>query len=340
MCSYARIYFVWGGFLENKNNILFDWLSFTSHVDSVHSVIQLLGLGDCNIPWETTYGIHGYRDRFHFDGININFNGFREDMGIFVEMSGQGCRRFEESSNIDFIKLFNLISDTDSYNITRLDIAYDDYEKILNLNKIIKDLHKFNFVSKFQEKSIRIEEHAGHSGQTVYLGSNKSAVMFRIYDKKFERNRDDLEHWVRFEIQLRQERASAFVHQLLKNEFTIGQGFFGVVNNYIRFVSPSFTDSNKRRWELRPYWSKFLQYIDSIQLYTSHNTEYNLMRCENYVHKQCSNSIECLVNAKGIDKFFLDMIQNKPDYSEKYNRLAKNNDAILDFLRERGALHV
>lgn len=323
-----------------ENNILFDWFSFTSHVDSVHSVIQLLGLGDVNIPWENAFGVHGYKDRFAWDGININFNPFKEDMGIFVEMSGQGCRRFEESSSINFKTLFELVSDQDHYNITRIDIAYDDYTHVLDLNSIISDIHVFNFVSKFQDKSIRVEEHAGHVGQTVYLGSNKSAVMFRIYDKKFERGRDDLDHWVRFEIQLRQERASSFVHQFLSGEFTIGLGFFGIVNNYIRFVRPSRKDSNKRRWGLRPYWAKFLQSLERIQLYTSHDTEYNLARCETYVHKQCSNSVEALVNAKGVDKFFYDMIKDKPEYSEKYARLSNNTGVILDFLRERGILNV
>lgn len=322
----------------NENIILFDWLSFSSKIDSVSSVLDLLGLSDCKINFEKTYGFYGYHDRLAWEGINIHFNPFKEDMGVLVEISGKGCRRFEESSSTNFMSLFaTLFSDPENYNITRLDVAYDDHIGILPLNKIISDIHSFNFVSKFQARSFRIEEHAGHEGQTIYCGSQKSAVMFRIYDKKFERQRDDADCavWNRFEIQLRGERASAFVSELVDGD-SVGHLFFGVINNYLRFVKPDKSDSNKKRWKNRGYWNKFLQHCESISLYTAKNTEYNLLKCETYVHHQCSNAVECLINAKGVDKFLYDMIHDKPEYTEKYRQVSCNTGAILDFLRERG----
>lgn len=78
------------------NYICYDYLSFTSKIDSVNSIAALLGLSD--LSFETIKGFYGYRDRLYFDGISIHFNG-RPGMGVCVEMSGHGCRNFEKYSD-------------------------------------------------------------------------------------------------------------------------------------------------------------------------------------------------------------------------------------------------
>ena len=75
-----------------ENIVLYDWLSFTSKVHTPEDLISALGLSQC--PWQEIKGAHGYRDRKYFSCISIHYNG-REDMGVWVEMSGQGCRTFE-----------------------------------------------------------------------------------------------------------------------------------------------------------------------------------------------------------------------------------------------------
>lgn len=332
----------------SDNCIIIDWLSFSSKIDDISSLIRLLGIEDFTLKFEKTYGVYGYKDRLAWDGINLNYNPFTEDMGVFVELSGQGCRNIEGSSTLSALPLQDLLrylaSDPDNYNITRVDLAYDDHAGILPMRQIIKDIHKFNFVSKFNARSIRVEEHAGHIGQTVYFGSMKSATMFRLYDKKFERGYEDDDSvpvWNRFEIQLRGDRASGFAQTFLSGEFSIGQIFFGIINNYLRFVSaPVLMDSNKRRWPTAKYWLKFLKSLERISIFTPKDTEYNLYRCEKYVHKQCSNAVEALINAKGVDQFLFDMIQEKPPLSMKYEKLSDNSGAILDFLKERGVVNV
>ena len=324
--------------------ILIDWFSFTCHIDDyvnestiepVNYVIGLLGLTDCNIEWLSTYGANFYNNRIAFDGININYNASKPGLGVFVEMSGQGCRRFEESSSRTFKDLFQAINSCPWFNITRLDLAFDDKldKGILDLNSIINDIHSLNFVSKFQKDSFIIEEHAEHVGQTVYLGSCKSDTRFRIYDKKFQLNRDDLQHWVRFELQLRHDRAANLVEHFNDDYFSVGHAFYGIINNYIRFVSPS-KDSNKRRWSSRRYWSKFLKTVDAISVYSPKHTDYNLARTENYIHHQAGNSIEALINSKGVYGFLKDLKNDKALYNEKYEQISHNTNQILKFLEE------
>ena len=62
-----------------------------------------------------------------------------------------------------------------------------------------------------------------HPAKTVYFGSAKSEVRFRIYDKAQERGGLGY-HWVRFEMQLRRERAFNF----LVSELVLGERFCGV----------------------------------------------------------------------------------------------------------------
>ena len=46
---------------EQKNIVLYDWLSFTSKQHTPEEIIQALGLEKC--PWSETKGARGYMDR-------------------------------------------------------------------------------------------------------------------------------------------------------------------------------------------------------------------------------------------------------------------------------------
>lgn len=71
------------------NCVIYDWVSITSKIHSPQNIIEDLGLQD--VTWETVAGARGYRDRLYWNKISIHFNG-REDMGVWLEMSGHGCR--------------------------------------------------------------------------------------------------------------------------------------------------------------------------------------------------------------------------------------------------------
>ena len=103
-----------------ENLVIYDWLSFTSKVHTPDQLIAALGLA--HVPWTETKGARGYRDRKYFSCISIHYNG-RPDMGVWVEMSGQGCRTFESLSKVGWEGIFSFIRDN-GLKITRLDVAY------------------------------------------------------------------------------------------------------------------------------------------------------------------------------------------------------------------------
>lgn len=326
-------------FLENR--ILIDYLSFTSPVHSFDSVIKLLGLDSVDgVNWVACRGARGYTDCMRFMGINI-FLGNKNFEGVWVEMSGGGCRTFDTFSAFDWSVIFFELHIQEEYHITRLDVAYDDWNGLLDIDKISKEVEKQNYISNFRYwETVRSSK-----GSSVYLGSPASDVRFRIYDKAAETGRtDEIPHWVRFEIQLRNDTAYSLLKKL--DTENIGSLFCGVLKNYIRFVKPSVTESNKSRWNVRKWWLDFVGDVAAVPLWTPSDTEYNLYRCKRYVYRQAGNAITSLIEIMGIEQFYDELKREKAPTSAKYKELVRNSklvedcsgDDILDYLAERGAL--
>lgn len=327
-------------FDNTDNRILIDWFSFTSKIDSPQSIIDLMGL--VGVKFTECNGAQGYRNRLAFDGINIHYN-HRINEGIWVEMSGKGCRAFESYSLTDFNHLIHYILDSrlDSrkdYNITRVDIAYDSFNGVIPINQFAKDVLNQNFVSKFSDKSMLVTCSAGRVGYTIDCGSRHSDVRFRCYDKAYERGYlpEDNVSWIRFEIQLRDDRALNFLS--LVDSDNLGILFSGVVSNYLRVVRPSL-DSNKSRWPVKKWWIDFLHSSERISIFTKCDVDYNLEKCEDYVYHQCGNALDTLLSLKGVDSVLHELKSRKPDRSEKYLKIINDNGGnIIDYLREREAL--
>lgn len=296
---------------SEKDIVLYDWLSFTSKTHTPEELIAALGLSSC--PWQEIKGAHGYRDRKYFSCISIHYNG-RDDMGVWVEMSGQGCRTFETLSRVGWDALFSFI-DTNHLKITRLDVAFDDHSGILNIRDIVEDTQEGNFVSK----SDYWETVLSSKGSTVQIGSPQSKVLVRIYDKARERRCSEDTHWVRVEIQLRDDRAIQFT----KIPMSIGEAFSGVLLNYLRYVIPDDTDTNKWRWMMRPYWMNMLEVLTPISIYTAPGMDYNVDRCREYVVNQAGNAIDCLIRIYGLNEFKA-MVDHRPtSKNPKYEALVR-----------------
>lgn len=327
--------------MDKQNKIIYDWLSFTTKIHSLDSIIGFLGL--VNVPFEECRGRYCYNDRLSYDGINIMYNG-RDDMGICVEFSGQGCRNFETFGTGDYQSIFDLIIENWSpdkekrqMNITRLDVAYDDLIGVLDLNYLMTAAQKGEYVSRCED----IEVIYSNKGCSVCHGSRTSSnVYIRIYDKKMERNRSDLDHWIRCEIKLKDECARGFINidgDLRKN-------YFDVLNNYLRYVIPT-DDSNKRRAASSPQWLSFIESWDSVSVFDKPGTSYNLSHLDGYITSQLSGAISTYINILGLEAFcknIKEAQEEKHKLNPKYKHLLQtnstSNDSILAFLEERGAL--
>lgn len=311
--------------MNTENKILFDWLTFTVVSDDFGADDALDFLGLKGYPFQRIYGMHGYKDRYYLNGINVYYNG-RDDMGVCVEMSGSGCRFFEENGKGDILSIIEFIFENPNMcHISRLDIAYDDFYKLLDLDLICDDVRNGNWVSRFRKITVEQEfsKKQKNDGTTIYFGSKKSDILFRLYDKRAERGRDDIEHWARFEIQLRDERAECFA-QMLYCGNDINELFRGVVYNYLRFVRPSDSDTNISRAPMTDYWETFLQSVSAVRL-TKQGTDYNESNLYEYVVKQTMSASSVFVDLFGLDLYVnLLELRSQATLNQKYmNLLAK-----------------
>ena len=296
-----------------ENCILIDWLTVTIHGKDLGSVFDLLGIDPMSFQ-PMAFGRWGYAHGFTFDHISVYYDG-TEDMGICVDMSGQGCRSYESYGRNDWQSfLFSICSDRSTYRLTRLDIAFDDHSGILDLDQMRDDIDDLNFLSKSRSYEVQY----GTEGTTFYFGSKKSNILLRIYDKAMERGFTD-RHWVRVELQLRKDNAGRFVENYMAT-LSIGETFYGVLSNYLRFVVPN-SDSNKSRWVTAPYWQALIGDCRRIRLWSAPGTEYNVENLFSYVIGQAGNAIETYIEIFGQAGFMSALDNRFKRISPKYEKL-------------------
>ena len=302
-----------------ENKILIDWLAFTVHYLTLDDVFQLLGFTDIVNDFEMSNGSNGYKDRYYYDGISIHFNG-REDMGIHINMSGQGCRVFETYSDYgDFNELLLRCSELQKFNITRLDVAYDDFNNYLPIDEIVRCVHHQEWLSPSNMKWW--EAVYSSAGISAYIGSPRSNIRFRFYDKGAEKHQDY--QWTRLEIQLRDVAALMFAYKWIIEKHDINILFFEVINKYIKFIE--LDNTRKTRCSVKPWWNDFLQTYDSVCLRLP-GTEYNLSNLNNMVINKSGNAIQALIAIYGISNLLQRLNEEKPirNAPKKYKQLMKS----------------
>jgi len=309
---------------RKSNRILVDWLSFSftrddcfigSSQELAQDVVSRFGIL-IDSSFEVIPGMYGYQDRFYCNGISIHYNHSSRG-SIWVEMSGQGCRYFETISDVSFPDVFQtLLSDCD-FTINRLDIAYDDFEGLLDLDVLLDHAMKKSYTSKWRSYQIIFSD----KGHSLVHGSQKSDIYLRIYDKAAEQKLSDM-HWVRVEIQMRDDNARGFMRAYVITP-DIGYIFSAVLNNYLKYRVES-SDSNKARWPVLPMWFKFLDNAESIRILASPGFDYTEDKLNNYVENMAGHAIQTYVRLNGLKAFQQNVLDRfyRPNF--KYRRLIAN----------------
>lgn len=337
--------------LASENNVfLIDWITVVFHNVSVPFIQALLGMDSPDIPWETTVAFrNGYPCRTQYKHINILWGAddekyyksdakksaaekVRNDMGICLDISGQGCREFESIAGNDWLKFLHDICDRDfKTTITRLDLAYDDHIGTLDLYRIAGDVRDRNYTSPSKKAQVIWSDDQVNNvqGLTVYIGSKSSDVMIRIYDKAAEREFGSDVHWVRCELQLRHERCIAAAAEILKHQH-VGRTASGILRNYLTFREPVSSDENKSRWPVAPYWDKVLLDMERVSLWISPGEPYNFSKTELHMIKQYGQALLTFQRINGTVAPLLNACERTyPVLNKKYE------NAIADIRRTK-----
>ena len=328
--------------IRNLDNVfLIDWLTVVFHGRHVDEIQDILGL--TGVHWESkTSFINGYPMDTFFSNIHIRWGAddvrfykdsidqsgkfhsaeskARSDMGICLDMSGQGCRSFEEFSGLSWFDLLDRIFKLGGrVNVTRLDLAYDDHSGLLNIWRMRRDVEDRNYISK-SKKSLIIwsdDQENDIQGLTLQIGSKSSPVLIRIYDKAAERGWGKERHWIRVELQLREDRAQEALKLLWERE-SVGIVASGIIRNYCCFVTPT-VDTNRSRWPIAEYWQRVLEGMEKLRVWIAPGEPYNFSKSENHVVFQYGQFIQAYYLIHGEISSLLDRARSAhPELHPKY----------------------
>lgn len=206
-----------------------------------------------------------------------------------VDFSGNGLALWAEKRGENPLEVIRHAHELagDRFQVMRLDVAFDDHEKFLEMHKMRRYLKSDLAVTrweKFQwlvEESIGIRDDdkqivdhkkvKGIKGTTIYLGSRLSDAFARVYDKRAEvlakMNHDQRrvalasgqlpEHWVRFELELKRNHAHDVAVGMIGADNPEHYAL-EVLRGKIDFKATSGDKRVRRRGAVR-WWEQFTQ---------------------------------------------------------------------------------
>lgn len=303
---------------------IFDWLQFTIHkLDEKEIIMKVLQMEVADFI-ELPKGRYGYKKQLAAGHISVLYDG-TDEMGVHVVMSGQGCREYEAVHSI--LTLLDKVMVYDG-KCTRIDIAMDDKSgDLIPFEKIEESVHAGYIASRWKTSTEYIKRKLDDGyiiGHTINIGSGKSKIYMRIYNKAMEQGMD--EPWTRIEMEIKDERAEV-LQNILLFENTIGHVFAKVLNNYIRFLHPR-EDTNKARWPTASWWHRLLQEVARVGL-TRKPEDKSVEDVREWVKQQVGPSLALLVLADGgaVDDLHKIVHQGKTRLKERHMRMLSQADS-------------
>ncbi len=312
----------------NGLQVSIDWLSWTFTSSCLpEKAVDIMGYS-MNDFYKMPRGMNGYKSQIKHSvyNISVQYEG-NADMGVHIDISGSAvsdvllhyqkkrtvCTPFGvsgyEMESFDSTVVIDLLSEIqDNGHVTRLDLAIDDLGANYFTLPILSDLFTSgSYCSKFRKWTEYKSHQNGNEclGHTIYLGSRKSDIMIRIYDKQLEQNGHllkqgnppILEPWVRWELELKGDRARQAVLFLI-NGFSVSKLSVGILSQYIRIIQ--FDNARKDRCSNSAVWDRFIGDVERLALYKPSDPK-TLEDKEDWLLRQVSRSFATVVHAKSGD---------------------------------------
>lgn len=274
-----------------------DWLAFTipnqndvflndNDGETVNfKLIQLLNY-DLN-DFEEIPGRYFYNSGLSLGGyVNVYYNDFSKKLMKNTNptrnyvFTGQGCTDLAQKIESDWNWLFNRILELGG-KITRIDLAIDDFEGVLDFEVMESHLKAGHYRSS--KKSYNVVKQAdvnGHiKGYTIYIGtmskSAKGCYYVRFYDKLAQYvSKNQLpppeaianDRWQRYEISFTKTKAMKIVDLMISDGQTIGSIYHEAMRDIVEFLEFDEKQKNKSRWKVCDWWESFLGNCEKIKL--------------------------------------------------------------------------
>lgn len=303
-------------------NVLIDYLTLTSKIHDFLVFWEKLGLVGCAVV--EMPGRYGWSLRKYYRGVSVLYGGNRDD--VCLEISGTGCRTVEEISGntFDWLAFLRFFEDDLIYgdvNISRLDIAGDDREGVLNYHRMTLHCSHRRYICK-----ARWRMWTDGDEQCIYFGAPSSDRRLRIYNKGLEQGIED--HWIRVEMQMRDDNAISFVLNWYRSQ-DVGFCFASVLRDYLRFT---VSVPDRHHYELAVeclWWSRFIGAVGSCRQLYLDGGKFTLWHVQHYIETQSASSLKCFLAAHNGDMEDLIAIIERA-------KLNKRQLMLLDSIQKNG----
>lgn len=266
-------------------NAIFDWLEFTIFYDyeglltvsiieyELDKIVRNLFNISLDKFDSEDRGRNGYNHLHNFKNINI-WTSLNINMGIHIEITGQGCRDLEDLG-ISLKQLLNNINNSYRVKYSRIDLSIDDFtNKYFNVGKIRYYLENNLISSKlrtcYTTYSSKVEKNK-IQGQTIQFGHKASLLHITFYNKLLERHNnniilpDNIKYWTRTELRFRNEFAKDIVNLILQGK-ELNLIIKGILKDKIRFLANNKLATRKANSQTAKWWSDFLENCNIIKL--------------------------------------------------------------------------
>lgn len=280
-----------GGFLPMEAKI--DFLRVRFKIHSPSQVIEKILQMNPDVFIYKNHGFNHYTESYCFSDIFVFSNPENLDMGVMIELRGQGCREYElvleeqeETWTTFFWRLYQsnifgegLIIDT---KITRIDLALDEHLSLLYPNYDLFEL-KEKVEQGLVDTTFRNFDFTGgivvksgqrlNKGLSLYFGSRQSPFYLNFYQKDYElakkeeisvemaRQKYGIKN--RYEIRLADEKAYLFVEYLLSTGETIEWIVKELIDTAIKVYD---CDSNGLRTHYSQNWRMVIESMQELRL--------------------------------------------------------------------------
>ena len=188
-----------------------------------------------------------------------------------LELRGQGCREFENQGDKTFYDLIHFLVIRLNGNVTRIDIAIDDYEGVhCDIVKIKTALDERHYTTSFRMKTYELHG-SNEKGWSLQFGSHQSSQMLVIYDKlkeQLSKNIDcEQKFWTRYELRYKKDKAYNVCLNLLEHKDDFQNYVYGLLYEMLDFKVPNnYDENNKYKANTLDWWKSFLNEVDKSEI--------------------------------------------------------------------------
>lgn len=256
---------------DTKLEVKFDYFRMRFPTHDFKKIIKEVLLMDFDSFLSEDKALYGYVETYYYGSIRVMNSMPNDERGILIQMSGEGCRNYDdvlETLDQDW-KIFIRRCIDYQGSATRVDVALDDYEEVMSIPLMAEKIRSDCYSSKFQTYEILDSGNStfnDQEGMTIYFGSKRSLIYFCFYQKDYEIAKrekvlvEDVDVKNRYEIRMADEKARLFLESYL-NCIDFGSSVCGILAEYI-----SFYDSNDEHAKMDVKWLKLLGKIESLDL--------------------------------------------------------------------------